>query len=345
MRDGCYCDVLRTTDELESFYSSWRLLWSDDDNATPFQSPAWLLPWWHHFGQSGLRAVVVSRRSRPIAFLPFYICSEPTESEHRLLFVGAGTSDYLDGVFAPDCTVEDVQLALHRVLDRKGWNVLCAVQLRRSSLLFEVMHRMNEPGVLPLEAESCSRRRAVSIEGLPTKIRQNARYYRHRAERSGNLTLEFASQQNWRTAFDLFIDLHTARWQSKGEPGVLADPRVLAFHREAIPLMMRERMLSLCSLRLNGETIAMGYSFVDPIGRPDRTQYIYLIAHSGEYAQFRPGTLLLASISAHAAENGVTWIDMLRGEEDYKSLWHVERVPTYGFAIGEPVRAQRLHSL
>jgi CelD/BcsL family acetyltransferase involved in cellulose biosynthesis len=33
----------------------------------------------------------------------------------------------------------------------------------------------------------------------------------------------------------------------------------------------------------------------------------------------------------HAAHEGVQTIDMLRGNEEYKKLWHTERVATFGF--------------
>jgi len=47
-------EILRTTSELEWFRPEWEKLWSEDSNATPFQHPAWLLPWWHQFGQDDL---------------------------------------------------------------------------------------------------------------------------------------------------------------------------------------------------------------------------------------------------------------------------------------------------
>jgi CelD/BcsL family acetyltransferase involved in cellulose biosynthesis len=34
-----------------------------------------------------------------------------------------------------------------------------------------------------------------------------------------------------------------------------------------------------------------------------------------------------------AAAEGVQTIDMLRGDEAYKRIWHFEPVPTYGFAL------------
>jgi CelD/BcsL family acetyltransferase involved in cellulose biosynthesis len=41
-----------------------------------------------------------------------------------------------------------------------------------------------------------------------------------------------------------------------------------------------------------------------------------------------------------AAEEGIEWIDLLRGEESYKKLWNAEQEPTFGFAI----QGRRNHS-
>jgi len=52
-----------------------------------------------------------------------------------------------------------------------------------------------------------------------------------------------------------------------------------------------------------------------------------LIGHS----DLRPGTVLIALATEHAAREGVRTIDMLRGDEGYKKFWHMERTPTLGF--------------
>lgn len=333
MFDGCHCDLIRTTSELVEFQSSWNALWNEDGNATPFQSPAWLLPWWRQFGQPGLAAVVLSRHTWPIAFLPFYAHHEPQQEEGRLLLLGVGTTDYLDGVFSPDCKVEHVKYALECVLNTDGWNSMMAVQLRKSSKLFKAIRREDRRAVESFRSESCLRIRAVHLDHFPQKMRQNVRYYRNRAARTGKLELELADEQNWKAAFEILVHLHTERWQSVGRPGLLADPKVLAFHHEAIPLLLKQGMLRLHLLRLDGEPIAAAYSLTDPRGRRARIQYLYLITHSFEHAELHPGTLLLAAMIEQAAEEGVAWIDLLRGEESYKKLWHAEQEPTFGFAI------------
>lgn len=333
MFDGCHCDLIRTTSELEEFRSSWNALWNEDGNSTPFQSPAWLLPWFRQFGQPDLASVVLSRHTWPIAFLPFYACREPQQEESRLLLLGVGTTDYLDGVFSPDCKVEHVKFALECVLNADGRNSMVAVQLRKSSKLFKAMRREDRRGVESFRSESCLRIRPIHLDGFPQKMRQNVRDYRNRAARSGKLELELAHEQNWKEAFDILVRLHAERWQAVGRSGLLADPKVLAFHHEAIPLLLKQGMLRLHLLRLDGEPIAAAYSLADPHSRRARTQYLYLITHSFQHAELHPGTLLLAAMIEEAAEERVEWVDLLRGEESYKKLWHAEQEPTFGFAI------------
>jgi CelD/BcsL family acetyltransferase involved in cellulose biosynthesis len=171
---------------------------------------------------------------------------------------------------------------------------------------------------------------------LPQKIRRNAMYYRNRAARSGALELTTADASTWLEYFGTLQRLHTSRWEQGGEPGVLVDERVLACHREALPLLGRKGLLRLCALRLNGEIIAALYSLIDPPSQLVRRQYFYLTAYAPAHAELRPGTVLLALAIERAAQEGVHQIDMLRGQEQYKQIWHLERVPTFGYAVRAP---------
>lgn len=331
MPSGIDCELIRTTAQLEAVQLQWNTLWLEDPHAMPFQRPEWLLPWWHQFGQPDLCAVTVSQHGRIVAFLPFYIYREPNSGERQLLLLGVSTTDYLDGIFSPDCTPEHVQAALD-LLQREGsWHVLHVSQLLPHSLLLQTLR--HESNAQRWNGESCSRMAAVPIADLPVKIRRNAMYYRNRAMRRGNLEFIVADSSNWAETFDALERLHTTRWQSSGEPGVLADPRVLAWHREALPLLQASGVLRLCALRLGGEIIGVLYSLIDPPSRPERTQYFYLTAFSRKHADLRPGTLLLGFAIEHAAQEGVRTIDMLRGDEPYKKIWHVERVSTHAFTL------------
>src|SRR5439155_12718303 len=131
-------------------------------------------------------------------------------------------------------------------------------------------------------------------------------------------------------ACDTLVRLHTDRWQQAGEPGVLADSRVTAWHREAMPLLHAAGLLRLSTLRLNDEVLGVLYALADPPGRPERTEYFYLTAYSTERADLRPGTVLLALAIEEAARDGIVRIDMLRGDEPYNRIWHLEPAPTQG---------------
>lgn len=332
MRERLQVNMLRSEDALRKIEGEWEALLRVSE-VTPFQSPQWLLPWWRQFGSDDLRVALLRREGQVIGLLPLYVYAEPANGERKLMLLGVGTSDYLDGVFAPACAVEDVAAALEHVLGEPGWDVLSLSQLRPESKLAQAVRLVSGEPAAKFETEFCSRVPAVRYAELPQKIRRNAMYYRNRAHRAGELELVFANEANCLEAFEEFVRLHTARWNERGESGVMADPRVLAWHREALPLLARAEMLRLGSLRLNGETMAMSYGLVDVAGRSARCEYVYLTAFSMECAELRPGTLLLAEVMDAAAAEGVETVDLLRGEESYKSLWHAERVATMGFSL------------
>ena len=340
MPEALRVQILRSTGELEDFAPTWRELWASDPHATPFQHPAWLLPWWRQFGQPELRAAVLRRGARPTGLLPLYIYSDPGSGQRKLLPLGAGTTDYLDGAFDPECTASDVRGGLDVLVEDGGWDVLDVLQLRRNSRLAEALAGML--GAQRFAATPCWRTPAVAMSELPQKVRRNAMYYRNRAARQGTLSLEFAESETLAAIFDNLVRLHTQRWRTAGKPGVLADPRVLAWHRDALPALQEAGLLRLYSLQLDDATLAVAYALGDPPRRAaqgvDRTEYVYIPAYSAEHASLRPGTVLLALGIEQAARDGIRTVDLLRGDEDYKRLWRVSPVPTLGYNFRHPAR-------
>jgi CelD/BcsL family acetyltransferase involved in cellulose biosynthesis len=340
--------LLRTTGDLSSFVPAWRRLWERDPRAMPFQSPEWLLHWWGQFGNDELSAVVIELQGEAIGFLPFYVYRDTTKRKGQLLPLGVGTTDYLDGVFAPECSIEEISGAIEELRRRIKHNVFCATQLSEHSRLLEAMRCGTESGgqesvssgrgASISQSEGCSRMAAVVMAELPQKIRRNAMYYRNRAERCGRLELMQAVESNWEEFFEELRRLHALRWQTRGEGGVLADECVVRWHREAMPLLLRAGLLRLMALKLNDQVIAVLYSLIDP-ARDRRTQYFYITAYSPEYADLRPGTLLIAYAVERAAQEGVAIIDMLRGDEGYKQIWHMEKVPTFSVTLRASTRA------
>jgi CelD/BcsL family acetyltransferase involved in cellulose biosynthesis len=268
----------------------------------------------------------MEREGCALGLLPFYVYRDEESRERQLLPLGVGTSDYLDGVFAPECSEEEILRGVEWLRGQVRHDVLSVTQLPGRSRLLAAFRDTRREDVS--DAVPCSRMKAVTMAELPQRIRRNAMYYRNRAQRRGALELVQADAASWEKIFSELVRLHTSRWRRRGEDGVLVDERVVAWHREAIPQLLDAGLLRLMALRLNEETIAVLYSLVDQV-RERRTQYFYITAYSPEYADLRPGTLLIAFAAEHAAREGLTTIDMLRGDESYKQMWHMEREPTW----------------
>ena len=327
-------ELIQTPQTFHSITEEWTALWHADRNATPFQHPAWLLPWWHQFGPDGrLHSLAVRERrsQRLVALLPAYLYTEPASQERQLLFVGAGTTDYLDGLWLVPAAKAAASLCLSDLLAQRTtlWDTCGLSQLRHTSPLLAVAAA--EWTTSPAEPSS-----ALPLAGeLPAKIRVNLNRYRRLAEARGAVTCALATTSAEALAwFDLLVQLHGKRWQLRGEEGVLADNRVLAHHRESLPLLLQAGLLRLFHLTLRGETMGVLYGLADGPQARERRLYLYLIGFDDRFAELSPGSLLLGEAWLHAKAHAFAKVDLLRGGEAYKTLWGAEPEPT--LAISAP---------
>jgi CelD/BcsL family acetyltransferase involved in cellulose biosynthesis len=114
---------------------------------------------------------------------------------------------------------------------------------------------------------------------------------------------------------DLFR-LHAARWQARGEPGVLADPAVQRFHYDAAPRLARAGLLRLVSLRVGGNVAGVSYGF----GHAARA-FAYISGIDPGFGFESPGVLLYADAIERALAEGAREFHFLRGRERYKYQW------------------------
>src|SRR5690348_5126689 len=99
MRAELVASHLSGDGELITLAAEWRDLWARS-RATPFQSPAWLIPWWHHFHPGELFVVTIRHAQRLVGLAPFYI--EVGALGRRILPIGISLSDYLDVMIDPE---------------------------------------------------------------------------------------------------------------------------------------------------------------------------------------------------------------------------------------------------
>ena len=326
-------EPLTSAEQLAALLPAWTRLWEADRRATPFQHPAWLLPWWRQFGPEGELHTLALRGTDGdlLGLLPLYTYREPHTGERKLLLLGAGTSDYLDGVFSgAAAAIGHAQKALAFALQELGcWDSLSLMQLRTCSpLLTAARAQPLQDGLQISEAEPCS---LLDIDcELPPKVRANIGRYRRRAAAQGQLACTVAqSVPEALESFDHLQRLQRERWRDRGEAGVLEDERVVAHHREAIPALLAAGLLRFFRLTLDGRLLGVLYALADPPSHARRSLYLYLIGFDVRFARLSPGTLLLAEVWHHAQTEGFAVLDLLRGGESYKQLWGAQPSTTF----------------
>lgn len=296
----------------------WWDLHRRDPRATPFQSPAWVEAWWAHLGGGErIDTEVRDANGRLIAALPLFVWNDA--GVRRLVPVGAGHSDYLDALLDPGADVAALWKVILATADR--WDELLLPDLRPDSPLLgpapDGWRATDEPWevcpVMPLPD------RPPLLAGMSKTKRRKVAHDRNRAAALGGVTEAIASADEIREALDALFKLHAARWEAAGEPGVLADPKIQAFHRAAAPALMEAGLLRLSVVRHEGRIVTVLLGFAD-----ERRGYSYINGVDQAIPGQSFGTLAFAMLIEDALAGGAAEFHFLRGEEPYKYAWGAE---------------------
>jgi CelD/BcsL family acetyltransferase involved in cellulose biosynthesis len=307
------------TDEaaLAALAPEWDALWHRVPGAAPFASPRWLLPWWRQWGTDRPRVATLRRAGRLAAVLPLYVLDEPEGP--KLLPMGAGTGDYLDALAEPGT---DLGALLAAALAASPDVAVCdLIEIPADGRLLGIEAPPGWRAAWRQDSACPVLVPGEDLAAVPAGTRRKLRMARHRAERAGGYAVETATAGMLPALFDALVTLHRARWEAAGEPGVLADPLVLAFHHDAQPGLLDAGLLRLLALRLSGR-VAAGFL---QLLQPGRVLF-YLAGFDAGLAYHSPGTLLLGWALEQAAVEGRE-AHFLRGAEGYKFAWGAEDRP------------------
>ena len=318
MTGSCVCRTIADSVELAAVVPEWWELWWQAPVATPFQAPAWLIPWWTNFAPGELCVVAIRLDGRLVGLAPFYC--EHGHRGRRALPMGFPVTDYHDVLIAPQLE-EPVLAALGSHLadaelcDEVEFTELPphAYALRMATPVGYAANTGNASAcpalVLPPTIAELQRT-------FPARKRRALRTAHNRAERRGPIEIVAANGDSNFDGFETLVALHRHRWNSRGEPGVLADSCVQRFHRDALSELSRAGLLRLYQLQIGGHTAAVYYGF------HHRDQaYGYLTGFDPAYAFESPGVILLEHAIVEAAREGARTFHFLRGREPYKYEW------------------------
>lgn len=306
---------------LAALWPAWEALWRRTPQAWPFTSPAWLRPWWDLFGTGRPVVAMVEGASGLLGVLPLY------RFESKLLPIGVGIIDYFDVLLAPDAPEDVADRLLALALGATGCERCDLPDLPEGARLAGA----TAPSGWRAERWAgpvCPVLRLTPEPAIPKGMRRDIRQARHRAERAGGWSVQRATGETVGELLDHLIALHGARWQGRGEPGVLADPRVLAFHRAAAPALLEAGVLRLEALSLRGRIVAVVHALL----ASDRICF-YLGGFDPNAAFESPGTILIGHMIEEAAREGRQEAHFLRGGEAYKYAWGAIDRPNVGLSL------------
>lgn len=303
---------------LHGLGEEWAQLWHRCA-ASPFQHPAWLLPWARHHAPGRLGAAALRVEGRLAGLAPVFVW------QGTLLLAGTGPSDLGDWLLPGEA--EEVAVDLLAAMLEAAPGPFERVDLRqlppRSSLA-----RAAAPAgwsgpvtdddpclVAPLEG-------ADGLAAASKKCRSNWRYAVRRIGREGGV-LEQVAAGEVRDAMEDLARLHALRWEDKGESGVLADPLLDRTLRDAAPALSAAGLLRLWRVRLGGRTAAVLLVLAG-----SEAHHYYLGGFDPAVGAFSPSAALVGAAMAQAAREGASAFDFLRGAEPYKARWGARPRPT-----------------
>ena len=326
-------ELLERDEDLQRILPDWWGLWSRVPNATPFASPAWLLPWWRTFRPGTLQSIAVRQHGQLVGLSLTYIEDGPWG--RRLLPLGIGVSDYLDVLVDP--TVAGVgELLVEETLKRfERWDSWELEELMPGAAGLTLPFH---GGADPRPQSACPVLPLPSLAHWPkTQAYRRWRRSWNRLERHEHVDIVSATAANGAGLLADLIAIHGRRWAAEGESGVLESPAVQSFHREAVPRLLDAGLLQLFGLQVGGTTVGAYYGLLHR-----HRAFGYLSGFDPDWRFESPGAALLGHAIRLAIVRGCTEYHFLRGQESYKYAWGASDRWNLARTIRSPATAQEV---
>ena len=239
--------------EWERFEADWHLLWRELPNPTVFQTYAWISACFEAFPAERSRLLLAHGPERLVAIAPLV-------GSDTIHLAGGAVSDYQDALVAPGFErMVMTAFAEHLRGEPHKWGACLFENLRpESALLFgdfgpdytDIIEAYEVYPVLMLSGAP-----AVKTElppSVPPHLQEKIRYYRRRAEKAGKFQIEPVTWETLDEFLDALFRLHRARWQKRGQNGVLEKQHIQKLHRLAAPRLFRAEVWRMYGMRIDG---------------------------------------------------------------------------------------------
>lgn len=340
-----------TRHELFDSLAGSKVTWNELSHSVPFRTWEWCEGWWRNYGCGANGQSLADRdlfvlvawneRAEPIGIAPWY--RQTTRGGTRIVrFLGDGQvcSEYASILCRPEdeATVVAALAEWLTAADERSnedsanqWDRLELTPIdvddsAVSGLLQELEHRGNR--VVRDSAMSCWRVALPPtwddyLKKCSKQLRNRLRYADRTWMQSGRVKLRTApGDGDVDVAFDVLIDLHQRRWQSRGLPGCFSSTNFAVFHREVWKQFSADGCGLIYWLEADGKPIAVDYVLLG-----GGAMYSYQSGLAPDALEMQPGQLMNMVAIQQAIAGGFTAYDFLRGDEPYKAHLRAEPRP------------------
>jgi CelD/BcsL family acetyltransferase involved in cellulose biosynthesis len=290
---------------------------------TPFQLPQWLLTWWRHFGNGQLHVLVFREKDAMVGIVPCF--RHKWNGLRQMTLIGSGISDYLEPAIDPQSCPAILNCLGDHLEAEMDWDICDWQDLSIDTPL----RGLESEGNFELTSASDLPCSEIRLEGTfdefqnarPKDLKRNLRRYGKKAEATGSVHFEVVKEAR-PELIKALIDLHDAKWQRRGEPGMIQANGSAEFLCEVVCKFARGDMLRFFSLRFRDQIAAIILAF--PYGS---TMFGYLSAFDPEHEALGFGRTLLLEAIRYCYQNGYGAWNFLRGDEPYKFWWGAQIIP------------------
>ena len=318
--------LMRTPAELEALAPAWRRLHRAAAVASIFNDWAWQNAWWRQYGAGReLRLLVASRGQAIVGVLGAYIETRlQLGLPARLLrLIGDGGDTYPD----------DLGPLLAPGEERAAGGALATVLLGLPGYdvarLVDIDSACQFPAAFSVAARAahltCSRERAQQIAYVRLPRDWNAFLYSVSAHRRSQIRRNraklarahatrfflWSESERLPSAIERLAQFHRQRWAEASS--AFASPQYREVHLATMRDALAQGRLRLYCLEIAGAIAAMLYCY-----RLRNRIYVVQAGFDPQYAEWRPGSVLIDYALEHAIGEGNEIFDFLRGEYEYK---------------------------
>ncbi len=299
--------------ETESFHEEWLHLAIELPETSYFQTPDWILSWWHTL--AGRPPTTIAAWRGPSGGLDAVVAiSQVRQRLHRRVPVsvpvwinagtGAGAADHCGWLARP-----------HRQAAVRKW--MLEIDPGKSVLLQNLDPQLESelpPGAHPVSQTRCPRC-SVSADaeaGYSANFRQQLRSRERKLRGTGTTLRWIDSEEMNDSVLDILFSLHQDRWSMKGRRSTFSTGQ-RELHSALIEQSAPDRGPAAIVAEHEGRPIGILYGF----WWKDIFAY-YQIGWDSEWAAYSPGTVLMREAIRMTASREGRVFDFLRGAESFK---------------------------